>query len=190
MAPHATNKSSRGPGEDAVDADQVDIRYDDEGSPQVRKSSNNRNVKKNRNGAEVDIDNQMRMQAQNRSADNNSKDDYADAIDDPAGLRPSYAPNGGNTPTHVDPKTGIAYNKRTSTNEDGKVHVNLLNAPDWMKQALQKLDEDNDGLSQDELLQWLDAIANQKRAHEANSDEIDYTLMPEKVQAVMRKWDG
>ena len=138
-------------------------------------SQSNRSVRKNRD-AETDIDAQMAR----AKGSKNSQDEFKDAVATPGAGHPDAE-------YHTDEKTGVTYHKGTSTNRDGKVHINLLNAPDWMKTALQKLDEDNDGLSQDELLQWLDAIAQQKKAHEANSDEINYELMPEKVQAVMRK---
>merc|ERR1711998_301266 len=59
-----------------------------------------------------------------------------------------------------------------------------------MKIALQKMDKDDNGLSREELLMYLDYMAKIKQGQENKSDEIDYTMFPEKVQKVMRTWDG
>jgi len=65
-----------------------------------------------------------------------------------------------------------------------------LDAPLWLKQSLQKLDIDGDGIDQDEVNEMMDTLRAMKAAANANSADLDYTKFPQKVQDVLKVWDG
>jgi hypothetical protein len=48
-----------------------------------------------------------------------------------------------------------------------------MNAPDWLKDGLKRLDTDGDGLEREEVEELLNYMAQQKLARKNNSPELE-----------------
>lgn len=67
--------------------------------------------------------------------------------------------------------------------------ADIQNIPGWLRSGLAQLDEDGDGLEQEEMEEMLSAMAAQKKAKREDTGELDYRNMPPKVQEVLQEWD-
>jgi hypothetical protein len=68
-----------------------------------------------------------------------------------------------------------------------------MDAPDWLKEGLMKLDVDGDGLERSEvedLINWAAAQEARKRDQDGEAgEELDYTMFPEAVRDALSTWD-
>lgn len=69
------------------------------------------------------------------------------------------------------------------------IDIDNLNAPDWLKNGLRKLDIDGDGLEKHEVEDVINFMADEKVRAKLDTKELDYTRFPPKIQEVLATWD-
>jgi hypothetical protein len=69
--------------------------------------------------------------------------------------------------------TSTAENPINKIPDGENFDVDGMNAPEWLKEGLKKLDTDGDGLEREEVEELLNYMASQKLARKNNSPELE-----------------